>query len=87
MGGNQSGGYGGGDSGSGGYGGDSGGDSGSGGKLACCNLPQLADADAFGTGGLKDKVMGKVEGMMGKHGSSGDSGSGGYGGDSGSNNY
>ena len=58
--------------------------------MTCCNFPQMADADAYDTGGLKEKVMGKVEGMMGKHGSSGDSGdsgSGGYGGDSGSNNY
>lgn len=55
-----------------------------------CNLPQLTDANVFNTGGLKEKVMGKVEGMMGKGGSGGsggDSGSGGYGGDSGSNNY
>ena len=52
-----------------------------------CNLPHLTDPDVFNTGGLKDKVMGKVEGMMGKEGSGGNSGSGGYGGDSGSGNY
>ena len=51
------------------------------------SLPQLTDPDVFNTGGLKDKVMGKVEGMMGNKGSGGNSGSGGYGGDSGSNNY
>ena len=52
-----------------------------------CNLPHLTDPDVFNTGGLKEKVMGKVEGMMGKDGSSGNSGSGGYGGDSGSGGY
>ncbi len=52
-----------------------------------CNHPRLTDPDVFNTGGMKEKVMGKVEGMMGDKGQGGNSGSGGYGGDSGSGNY
>ena len=54
-----------------------------------CNPPSVGPIlTSVNTGGLKDKVMGKVEGMMGKEGNQGgNSGSGGYGGDSGSGNY
>ena len=39
---------------------------------------------SFTTGGMKEKIMGKVEGALGKGNSGGNSGAGGYGGDSGS---
>ena len=94
MGGGSSGNYGGGDSGS--YGGDSGS---SGGKLSSARHLTKYELTYCNIGSLKDKVKGKVEGLMGKksggdsgdsgsYGSGGDSGSGGYGGDSGrSGNY